>query len=173
MTVAAAASPHLMYTFHVAANCGGHRKDSRESARRYYVTCRSIMIPPVTIKTKRYIRAYTYVRKLVGARSRALNGAGNDNEAHRALTNVSRSAWLRSFFARRLLSRHQTFLPRRKAEGILLIYSIESFRLVSVFFSIVSSRQHPLRSIRNCCLYSRVQYLRRTRRRDAKRRGSR
>lgn len=38
---------HLMYTFHVAANCTGRRKDSRASARRYYVTCRSIMIPPL------------------------------------------------------------------------------------------------------------------------------
>lgn len=38
---------HLMYTFHVAANCTGRRrKDSGASARRYYVTCRSIMIPP-------------------------------------------------------------------------------------------------------------------------------
>lgn len=41
------AFPRLMYTFHVAANCTGRRKDSRASARRYYVTCRSIMIPPL------------------------------------------------------------------------------------------------------------------------------
>lgn len=64
----------------------------RGSARRYYVTCRSIMIPPShdknkvsVIQTHSHIRAYAHEGTLGLA---CISGEGKDNGKHRALTKL-------------------------------------------------------------------------------------